>query len=261
MSSNYIRMRFDGSGAKKIAFGCLNNQGARNYQEDSFGFSSVNPKDIKKQGFTAIIADGMGGLSGGAQISQYFVMSMLEMQKNRDPDIPVNIYLSRAVRAVNSGVLSSGMRGGTTAAVVMCLPVGIYWCTVGDSRIYLAREGGLTALNEDSDYLNRLFEKVISGEMTYEEASGDSKKDALNQYIGYKGGIYPDINSKPFIPRNKDKILICTDGVYNALSNEELLSALKSPASEAAELIESKVLSKAYSDQDNFTAIILEFLG
>lgn len=252
-------MKIAGSDVSKVAFGCINNQGARNYQEDSFGFSSVEPAEIKQQGFTAIVADGMGGLSGGAQISGYVVSVMLDMQKNRDPHFPVNIHLTQSIRMINNSVLTSGMRGGTTAAIVMCLPVGIYWCAVGDSRIYLARGDSLTALNEDTDYLNRLIESVIVGEMSYEEAKGDDKKDSLAQYVGYKGGLNPDVNTKPFVPRNGDKILICSDGVYNALPAEELSSALANPASVAAELIEERVLSKGYPDQDNFTAIVLEF--
>lgn len=256
----FIRMKFAGSDVLKIAFGCINNQGARNYQEDSFGFSSVEPAEIKRQGFTAIVADGMGGLSGGAQISSYAVLAMLEMQKNRDPNMPVNIHLAQSLRAINNSVLASGMKGGTTCAAVMCLPTGLYWCTVGDSRIYLVRDGSLTALNEDADYLNRLIEQVISGELSYEDAGNDEKKDALAQYIGCRSGIDPDVNSKPFVPRKGDKILICSDGVYNALPTPELLAALAAPASEAAEVIETRVLSKGYPDQDNFTAIVLEFM-
>lgn len=253
-------MKFAGAGVSKIAFGCINNQGARNYQEDSFGFSSIDPAEVKRQGFTAIVADGMGGLSGGAQISSYAVSAFLEMQKNRDPNVPLNLHLAQSLRTINNTVVSSGMKGGTTCAAVMCLPVGLYWCTAGDSRIYLARDGSLTALNEDTDYLNRLIDQVISGELSYEEAGSDEKKDALAQYIGCKSGVNPDVNSKPFVPRKGDKILICSDGVYNALPASELLAALAAPASEAAEVIETRVLSKGYPNQDNFTAIVLEFI-
>lgn len=253
-------MKFAGAKVSKIAFGCVNNQGARNYQEDSFGFSSVEHARIKQQGFTAIVADGMGGLSGGAQISSYAVSAMLEMQKNRSPNIPVNIHLAQSLCSINNSVLTSGMKGGTTCVTVMCIPSGLYWCTVGDSRIYLARDGGLTALNEDTDYLNRLIDRVISGELSYEDAKSDEKKDALAQYIGCKGGVNPDGNTKPFVPRRGDKILMCSDGVYNALPAPELLAALAAPASEAAEAIETMVLSKGYPDQDNFTAIVLEFM-
>lgn len=253
-------MKFNGSDVKRIALGSLNNQGARSYQEDSFGFSSIDRGDVEQHGFTAIVADGMGGLSGGAQVSGYVVSAMLEMQKNRDPSVPVSIYLSRALCAVNNSIVSSGLTGGSTAVVVACFPSGVHWCTVGDSRVYLFREKSLTVMNEDSDYMNQLIEQVISGDLTYDEAGEDRKKDSLAQYMGHKGGITPDANAKPLLPKDGDKLLLCTDGVYNALTSEELSELLTLPADQAAAAIESGVIAKGYSNQDNFTAVILEFI-
>lgn len=253
-------MKFEGSDVRKIAFGSISNQGARNYQEDSFGFSSFEKENVKNQGFTAVVADGMGGLSGGDRISSYVVSAMLEMQKERNVTTPVHIHLAQSLRAINSSVLASGIRGGSTAVVVMCLPCGIHWCTAGDSRVYLFRDGKLTALNEDSDYFNILIEQVISGDMTYDEADENTKKDALAQYVGFKGGITPDGNTKPLVPRKNDKLLLCSDGVYNALTSAELSESLTFEAAEAANVIENRVLAKGYSTQDNFTAIVLEFI-
>lgn len=255
----FVRMKFADSEVRRIAFGSISNRGARSYQEDSFGFSSFEKKDVKKYGFTAIVADGMGGLSGGDLVSGYVVSSLLEMQKSRGAEVPLSAYLPACMRAVNSGVLASGVNGGSTAVAAVCIPEGVHWCTVGDSRIYLFRDGKLTALNEDGDYMNRLIEQVISGDMSYEDAESDSKKDSLAQYIGCKKGIDPDGNSKPFVPKASDKLLLCTDGVYNALPEEELAKSLESEASEAAVEIESRVLSKGFPNQDNFTAIVLEF--
>ncbi len=259
-SKFFVRMKFAGSGVGKIAFGSISNRGARNYQEDSFGFSSFAKEDVKSCGFTAVVADGMGGLSEGGRISAYVVSAALELLKNRSADIPLHIYLARSLKIINDGVLSSGIKGGSTAAIVTCLPDGIYWCTAGDSRVYLFRDGKLTALNEDSDYMNGLIEQIISGEMTFEEADGNAKKDALAGYIGYKGGIVPDGNTKAFIPHKNDKLLICTDGVYNALTAEELIESLCFEAMEASQIIENRILAKGYSNQDNFTAVVLEFI-
>lgn len=261
MNKNFtVRMEFADSDVRGIAVGSVCNQGARNYQEDSFGFAPGKTGAEPKYGFTAVVADGMGGLSGGAQVSCKVVTSLLEMQEKRDPSCPVHVHLSRAMQEINSSILESGMTGGSTAAAVMCLPAGIYWCTVGDSRVYLFRNKTLALLSEDSDYLNRLIEKVMSGEITYEEACSDPQKDALVQYMGYKGGVNPDVNRRPMVPVMNDKLLICSDGVYNALSNEELSVLLAEPADKAAEEIEKAVISKGYSNQDNFTAVVLEFI-
>lgn len=254
-----MRMKFYGSAVRRIAFGTISSQGARNYQEDNFGFSPLDRESVRRSGFVAVVADGMGGLSGGDRVSSYAVSSLIEMHKNRSSDVPVHIYLAQAFRVINSGVLQSGIRGGSTAVAVMCLPAGIYWCTVGDSRIYLFRSGRLTALNEDSDYMNRLMESVISGKISYREAADDPKKDSLAEYIGCKNGITPDGNKRPFIPQKNDKLLLCSDGVYNALGIEELAASMKYNASEAANIIENKVLSKGFANQDNFTAVVLEF--
>lgn len=259
-SKFFVRIKFEGSDVRKIAFGSISNQGARNYQEDSFGFSSIERESVKNYGFTAVVADGMGGLSGGDRISAYVVSAMLELQKSRNVTMPVHIHLAQSLRAINSSVLSSGIKGGSTAVVVMCLPCGVHWCTVGDSRVYLFRNGKLTALNEDSDYFNSLIEQVISGDMTFEEAGENTKKDALAQYVGFKGGITPDGNTKPFVPKKNDKLLLCSDGVYNALTSTELMEALTFDASEAANVIENRVIAKAYSNQDNFTAVVFEFI-
>lgn len=259
-SKFFVRMKFEGSEARRIAFGSISSRGARNYQEDSFGFSSFEKGYVEKYGFSAVVADGMGGLSGGDRISSYVVSAMLEMQKGRNAAAPVHIYLAQALRRINDSVLVSGIKGGSTAAVVTCLPAGVYWCTVGDSRVYLFRRGRLIALNEDGDYMNNLIERVIAGNMTFEEAYGDSKKDALAQYVGHKGGISPDGNSKPFVPQKNDKLLLCSDGVYNALTSAELMESLKLEAYAAAQDIENRVLAKRYSNQDNFTAVVLGFI-
>ena len=254
-------MSFIGSDVSKIALGIVNNQGARSYQEDSFGFSSIDQSEVDRNGFTAIVADGMGGISGGAQVSSYVVTAMLGMQTNRDPSIPVHLHLSGSLCAVNNNILLNGMSGGSTAVVVMCLPAGIHWCTVGDSRVYLFRDGCLTVMNEDSDYMNQLIERVISGEISYDEAGGDEKKDSLARYMGYNGEITPDVNAKPLVPKYGDKLMLCSDGVYNALTERELISTLSLPADQAASALEAAVIAKGYPTQDNFTAVVLEFIN
>ncbi|MGN0643292.1 MAG: PP2C family protein-serine/threonine phosphatase [Huintestinicola sp.] len=252
-------MTFKNSDAEGFAAGSISSCGERDYQEDSFGFSSAESADIERCGFTAIIADGMGGISGGSETSSRTVSAFLDMQRSQDNSVPVHIRLSDSLKKINADIVSEKKGGGSTAAAVMCTPEGIYWCAVGDSRIYLCRNNFLTALNEDSDYFNRLLEKVISGEISYKTASENPKKDALAEYIGFNGNIRPDVNIKALAPLKGDRILICSDGVYNALSNEEICEALKLNAARSAIMLDSMIVSKKIPKQDNYTAVILEF--
>ncbi len=87
----------------------------------------------------------------------------------------------------------------------------------------------------------------------------NEKKDSLVHYIGSKYEPNPDVNILPFIPRAGDKLLICSDGVYNALSYEEMALSLSCHAQDAANALMSAIISKNYENQDNNTAIVLEF--
>ena len=254
-----IPLNFNGTKVNTISIGSLCSQGTRSYQDDSFGFSSIKSSDVKKHGFTAVVADGMGGLSNGDMISRYVVSSLIDMDRKYDPSVPVYICLSSAMRQINQSVATSGMKGGSTAAAVKCCTEGIYWCAVGDSRIYLFRDGFLTMLNEDSDHFNSLLSKVISAEISFSQADSDPERDSLESYIGCRSTIVTDCNKKPLIPQVNDKLLICSDGVYNALSDNEIKAALHYDAVSAADTLKNTVSAKGYVNQDNFTAIILEF--
>lgn len=260
MNSEFIiPLKIHNSAVEKITVGSISNKGARPYQEDSFGFSPVDKKSVSEYGFLSVLGDGMGGLSDGGFASDCFVTAMLEMHRSRNRSVPAHIHLKRSFREINERLIASGTQGGTTAAAVLCLSSGIYWCTLGDSRIYLFRNGIPTALNEDTDYLNRLLDDVIKGNLSLDQALSDPKRDSLEQYIGFKGDIFPDGNFRPLIPQKNDRLLLCSDGVYNALSGSELCKAMEYPPGEAAEKLEEAVLSKGFSDQDNFTAVILCF--
>lgn len=70
----------------------------------------------------------------------------------------------------------------------------------------------------------------------------------------------PDVNIRPLVPRSGDKLLICSDGVYNALSDEEMSLALYKPAQQAADALASAIINKNYTNQDNNTVVVLEFI-
>ena len=115
-------------------------------------------------------------------------------------------------------------------------------------------------LSEDGDYQNRLLDDVIAQRLSFEEVIANEKKDSLVYYIGSKSEPMPDVNIRPLVPRSGDKLLICSDGVYNALSDKEMSLALFQPAQQAADALASAIINKNYTNQDNNTMIVLEFI-
>lgn len=253
-----VRLKINGSDVKRIAIGNSQHRGARPYQEDSFGYTPLDRAE--KDGFAAVVADGMGGLSAGDKVSAYAVSAMLEMRYQVQSMSPVPVRFRQMLSAINDKVCSSGIGGGCTAAAVFCCSEGVYWCSVGDSRIYIQRDGMLFQITEDGDHQNDLLDEVISGELDFDEMMSDESKDSLAQYIGFKGALKPDVSISPLIPRVGDRLLICSDGVYNALSVGEMSRALALSAQNAADALLNGILQKNYPNQDNCTAVVLEFL-
>lgn len=249
-------IHFPHSGITHIVIGYAQSQGMRDYQEDSFGYWQSRHQQKR---FAAVVADGMGGLTEGNKISAYVVQQMLEQCKEMNPELPVMSQLRVILQDMNEEAKERFPESGSTVVTVYCDENGLYWCCAGDSRIYLYRRGRLIQLNEDDDYFNRLFNRVREGSLTYKEAVAEPQKDCLVQYVGMQSVIEPDCNNRPFVLEKHDKLLLCSDGIYNMLSRQELIEIMAKPVSKITEsiLLKSKQNNNPY--QDNFTAVILQF--
>lgn len=236
-----------------IDIGCIQDQGAREYQEDSVGFSPL-PGEGTAERFLAVVADGMGGMASGAFVSGYTVKNLLAA------DIGSPEELKAAACRISGEIAAGGSRGGTTLAAVCVLPGGVYFCSVGDSRIYLFRDGVLARLTADQDYMSVLLDRVIDGKISWLQAQEDPERNALAQFVGSGMLLSPDMNCVPLAVQPGDRLLICSDGVYNALSEAELSQSLTLTAGGASEDILGRILAHGYTNQDNFTAVVMHFL-
>lgn len=254
-----IKARFGSSDVSRVLLGNAQHMGKRPYQEDSFGFSSVDEGYVANNGFAAIVADGMGGLTDSKQISTFAVQEFIAGMVGLSTDTNVTARLSMIVQDINRRAAAMQTGGGSTLVAVFLRSDGVYWCSAGDSRIYLFRGGKLTQLTEDADYFTDLLTEVIKGEITFDEADENEKKVALTGYIGSSDDISVEVNVRPLVPEKGDKLLLCSDGVYNALEENEIAAILLGEPQDAANTVVTAVLAKGYENQDNFTAVILGF--
>ena len=132
------------------------------------------------------------------------------------------------------------------------------YISVGDSHIYLLRGTDLTLINREHSFGALLMEKAARGEVDPNEPYVNPKRNALTAYIGIGNFNTVDRNTQPILLKAGDKILLCSDGVYNALGDDALIEALKGDPINAAKRLEQTILDQAIPSQDNFTAIILE---
>lgn len=243
--------------------GNLHHIGQRKEQQDSFCLSDIGDEEATQQkGLLAVVADGMGGLEGGAAISQRVTDTFLaRYRKLNVPD--ADKFLCDSVmaseKAVEELMAASGVNGGSTVVAVLLRGGALHFISVGDSRIYLLRRGELLQLNREHTYGALLRERAALGEIDPEEPYINPRRDALTAYIGMGSLKRIDRSEQPIPLQPGDKVLLCSDGVFNALGGDALRDTLAGDAVQAAARLEEAVLAQRLSNQDNFTGVVLEW--
>ena len=162
-----VELKLTANASMYINTGNSQSQGARPYQEDSFGYSNIIDSNIvSNKGMLAILSDGMGGLSNGKNVADYVVQASIAMFESVNPMGNISEQLRNIVRYINKAVCEQyaaggGSRAGATMVFAYIFKNRIYWITVGDSRLYCYRNGRLLQMNEDPDYKNQLYRKYI----------------------------------------------------------------------------------------------------
>ena len=239
--------------------------GDRAEQQDSFAFL-LQPN----RAFVAI-CDGMGGHRGGKLAGKLAARTMLEACSGASDDDPVSL-LQRAAeladRKISQLTDESGarMNAGSTLSSVLLLGRTLYWCAIGDSRIYLLRGDEFVQLTQDQNYKTVLNAQLHTGAITQEEYDRNLyRADALISFIGIGNLKLVDYNQRPFTLEPKDKLILMSDGVYRVLPEEEIKSVIMnfSNPADALQMLEYKIQKEAKKNKrsrDNTTAAILKIL-
>ncbi|MBW1729828.1 MAG: serine/threonine-protein phosphatase [Deltaproteobacteria bacterium] len=186
-----------------------------------------------------VVADGMGGHLAGEVASRIAVdlitktfrqwslagASSEDLFGQTDPSLSMyGNYLLSGIRLANRVIhelASSDERYqgmGTTVAALAIFPSLVIAANVGDSRIYLVRDGGLERLSKDHTIVS---EQIEMGIVSVEEAESSPLRHILTKNLGSSEEVYPDIFE--LIPANNDRYILCTDGLTDLVSDDEIL--------------------------------------
>jgi protein phosphatase len=207
----------------------------------------------------------MGGLEKGREASNLAVRTALAEYSAKPVEVPLPHALQRVMHAANQAVYQmAGQQErigsiGTTMIMAVIYQGQLYYASVGDSRIYLYRDGQLLQLTVDHVYANDLAQMVHNNQISREEAEDHPDRYALTSFLGLVSLPAIDQNLNPLSLQPGDKVVLCSDGLYNALSNEKMLQSLELDAPIAAEALIQKVLAEGYYPQDNMTVAILQY--
>jgi protein phosphatase len=202
------------------------------------------------------VADGMGGHRGGAVASQVAIESLDATFHEQSSDA-----LVAAAYVANDAVFERAsddpeLRGmGTT--LVAIAPIDddelLAWVHVGDSRIYLFRDGELQQLTEDHSLVE---EWVREGTISAEEARSHPQRNILTRALGIGADV--GIDAGTVIPYSGDRFVLCSDGLFNEVDEpriEATLRRLEDPQEAAHELVR---LALDGGGRDNITVVIVD---
>ncbi len=251
--------KLDSEPAIKARYAMYSDVGDRENQQDSLFIGE------KSNELFAVLCDGMGGLQGGERASALAV----EMYKDsfyKKENEPIPGFLQRITINADDAVyeLESNdgkpLGAGSTVVAVLLHPDGIYWLSVGDSRIYICRGEEMICPVPAHNYRTILNQKLAAGKIDQETYEQEIPRGAgLVSYLGMGGVRLMEINQNPFQPEPGDQILLCCDGLYKSLSDDDIhdiLNIQMSPEEKAQELV-NKALENGRPKQDNTSVIIL----
>ena len=209
-----------------------------------------------------VVADGMGGHRGGSVASRTAVSSIVhdieaaEIQW-KEPH-QVNNLIEQAMLKANTEVFRASRESrenynmGTTAIVVIIVGRFAYFGHIGDSRIYLARNGMARRLTTDHTSAQFLVE---AGKLSPEEVQDHPESHRLMRAVGILSNTEPDIRKVPLMLMENDSLLLCSDGLYDVVEGREIGIALQKfhPQKACKKLVE---LANARGGPDNITIVV-----
>jgi protein phosphatase len=204
------------------------------------------------------VADGVGGLPGGAEASAMVVEILTKVLRETDPKAERLPNLRRMIREANMAVVELGRKISPMYGIASTLTFGclrgdtLHFGHIGDSHCYLWRDGEITLLTEDHNVENDARRR---GESIVHLRLSERAKGALTRCMGQSYPPEADVFEKALLPG--DRVLFATDGVYRLVADSELSQSLecgKEPETILADLIG---LANRRGGIDNATGVVL----
>jgi protein phosphatase len=231
----------------------------RDHNEDAVQVAQVpSSADAGSPWHIFAVADGVGGHERGEWASQTAIAVLNdELARVLDHSNPTDA-LRAGFEAANTAVLQGGgtiTRFGQHAATTLVAAVvqqgKLWWAHVGDSRLYLVRQGQVMRLTQDHSWVD---EQVRAGLMSEQDALISERRHAITRSIGFGATVDVDAGG-PTPLRTGDVMILCSDGLHGQVTDDEIAGITQQllPEAAAERLI---ALSNERGGPDNISVIV-----
>ena len=224
-------------------------------------------RPVNEDGYLAlapafVVVDGMGGHPAGRAATRAALGALAPLAGTAVTDerviVEAMLAAGEAVTAIPSH--AAHRPGATVAGAVLAhLPDGLTWITfnIGDSRVYLMRDGVLTQMSRDHSQVQALID---AGELTADQARRDPRKNVVTRALGagLNQEAVPDTFTAPALCG--DRLLVCSDGLSDELDDEALLTVLDAGMRPQRTAEAAVAAALEAGGHDNATALVVDLV-
>lgn len=223
-----------------------------------------------------VVCDGMGGGNAGEVASRMAIETIVAYVRSAaaegspaggaapdDPNLAsATNQLAQAIRAANATVFRAAWEHpkyagmGTTVAAARLSGHTLSIAHVGDSRVYLMRDGAIQALTADHSWV---AEQVAQGYMTEEEAERSPRRNIVTRALGVESTVEVDVAELPV--SNNDLLLLCSDGLTRGVSCREIQRTLANDGDLREKTDRLIALANDAGGDDNITVMLVNVEG
>lgn len=243
----------------RVDIGTLSDVGCvREVNEDNIRVvRPTEPSELARRGILLVVADGMGGHNAGEIASRLAVDVVV--QQYADDNADAGRALARAIENANRVIVQAAAKdprykGMGTTCTALLLRGGLAYCAhVGDSRLYLVRSNDIFLMTEDH---SAVMDLVKQGTITQDEARHHPEKNVIIRALGGRPEVEVASWDKPLSVRAGDTFLLCSDGLYDLVEDDELRDVLRGelPQTACTRLVE---LARERGGPDNISVGIV----
>jgi len=239
-------------------------RGARRYQEDLAIVAPVGDAGEPER-LVAVLADGMGGHVGGALASRTVCETFTTAVAQATGTCRDRLLagLDAANTAIANRVVSEPALSGMGSTLIGGLfgPDGLEWVSVGDSPLYLYRNGEIALLNEDHSLAPALDQMAAEGRLTVDEARNDPRRHLLRSAVTGEDLDLVDVSRQPLELQVGDCVVLASDGIHTLETDEiaRVVGAYLDDGCQAlAEALVRTVEQVRAPHQDNITVVVVK---
>ncbi|MEC7242632.1 MAG: protein phosphatase 2C domain-containing protein [Myxococcota bacterium] len=215
------------------------------------------------EGHLLVVADGMGGHNGGWEASHTVVDACAQAFEEWTQEKSPLHLLSDCVQLSNTLLIERSVKQpelqgmGSTFVGVYVWEGKAWFANLGDSRAYLIRKGTMTRISRDHSRVGMMVE---AGLLTEEAARKHPMSNVLEMALGVEDFVAPEMSAKPIALEEGDRFLLCSDGLWGLVPDEEILE-LFSDGDLQVQVDSALNLALERGGNDNITIALLDYKG